>query len=99
MITHKDRRHDTDHTTRMRVRRARQNARTPGFTPVVNQRIALDITRAQMALTMSYQARVEDEKDILTAMPSDSKIKEEATRMVARTLPSTPIGVRVNRGW
>lgn len=99
MITYKDRRHDTDHATRMRVRRARQNARTPGFTPVVNQRITLDITRAQMALTMSYQARVEDEKDILTAMPSDSKIKEEATRMVARTLPSTPIGVRVNRGW
>ena len=94
MITYKDRRPETDHATRMRVRRARQLARTRGFTPVVNHRIENDIIRVQMALTLSYKARVEDEDDTLDAMPSESKIKGEATNMVARTLPATPIGVR-----
>lgn len=94
MITYKDRRHETDHATRMRVRRARQLARTRGFTPVTNHRIENDIIRAQMALTLSYKARVESENDILKVMPNDSKIREEASNMVARTLPATPIGVR-----
>jgi len=91
-ITYKDRRPETDHATRMRVRRARQNARTPGFTPVTNQKILARINAMQTLLTAGYKQRFEDGK--IKKMPSDSAIRQEAENTVAKTLAQTPVGVR-----
>lgn len=90
-ITYADRRDDVDHATRMRVRRARQLARTPGFTPVPNARIEASIKGMTGILTIAHQ-KSHDENG--TAMPSAAQIHSEAVRAVAKTLPPVPLGVR-----
>lgn len=85
-INHRDRRSDVDHKTRMILRRARQRDRVAGFTPVTNHRIAAKITAGTaLALTAAKEAG----KEI-----SEASAREQATRLVAATLPATPIGVR-----
>jgi hypothetical protein len=85
-ITHRDRRSDVDHKTRMMLRRARQRRAEAGFTPVINQRITARITAGT---AMALAAAKEAGKEI-----SEASAREQATRLVAATLPATPIGVR-----
>lgn len=94
-IEYKDRRPETDHETRMKVRRARQLARTPGFTPVPNHRILARITSMEAMLTAGYAAQVEDPDNKRTSMPEAAAIRQEAENAVAKTLPQVPVGVRV----
>lgn len=96
-IEYKDRRPETDHATRMKVRRARQLARKPGFSPVPNGKIMAQIATMQAILTTGYQQQVKDPEHPRDEMPSDSAIRKEAENAVARTLPQVPVGVRVRR--
>ena len=93
-ITYKDRRPETPHSVRMAVRRARQRARTSGFTPVLNARIAARITTMEALLTTGYQAQVDDPTHNREKLPAPEAIRHEAENAVARTLPQVPIGVR-----
>ena len=93
MITYKDRRPETDHATRMRVRRARQLARAPGFSPIPNQKILARISGMEILLAAGYQQQMYDGKR--DEMPSAGAIRQEAENAVAKTLPQVPVGVRV----
>lgn len=90
-ITYADRRHNVDHATRMRVRRARQLARKTEFVPVRNAKIDSAIESTQALLTIAYKEASEKNG---TAMPTNAVIREEAARAVARQLPPIPIGKR-----
>ena len=92
-ITYKDRRPETDHKTRMMIRRARQLARTPGFTPVPNHKILARINSMEILLAAGYQKMVDDGK--LPKMPSAPAIRQEAENAVAKTLSQVPVGIRV----
>lgn len=74
------------HKDRMIRRRLKQNALRPGFTPITNHRIAARITAgAALALAAAKEAG----KEI-----SEVSAREQATRLVAATLPAVPLGVR-----
>ena len=92
MIVHADRRPNVDHKSRMIIRRARQLDRKPGFTPVPNHKIEARITSMEALLTAGYKGQVDAGK--MDAMPSAAKVRTEATRAIARTLPAVPLGVR-----
>lgn len=81
-INHRDRRSDVDHKTRMILRRARQRRAEAGFTPIINNRVAARITATTATLLAA--------NDKIT----EASAREQAIRLVAATLPATPIGVR-----
>lgn len=93
-ITLKDRRPDTDHKTRMAVRRARQRARTVGFTPVTNQKIQLAVTGLTSTLIKMNREAIERGDEGVEELEAP-EANSQAWAIVRQTLPPNQIGVRV----
>ncbi len=99
IIRYVDRNTAVSHTARMVARRERQAARNRGFTPIRNLKITAAVTQA-MGVAIAANAKLRAEATDAGQTPPLELTNEAANKLawrrVAASLPSTPIGVRLN---